>query len=272
MSDSEKRIVPLEPTAGTFDFKRGPAFAASYLDTYYRQPPTADETAVSLFLMRELARRAPSGRFIELGCGPTLHHVFPFAPHVREVHLADYLEDNLEQVRIWKAASPHAHDWSQYAAMTLRHEGREDSPEAVAERERLAREKITAILHCDLKGEAPAERRGQYDGVGCFYCTEEIGITLSEWRRVLANAAAYLRPGGTLYMACLAGMDHYTVRDATGTEFAYPCANLQQRDVASALADLGFPPHTTIVETTEIDHPDCGVTAALVVAARMEHP
>ena len=40
-------------TAGTFDFKQGPAFAGSYLDTYYRQPPTADETAVSAFLVRE---------------------------------------------------------------------------------------------------------------------------------------------------------------------------------------------------------------------------
>lgn len=267
MTDPKKRTVPLAPSGGTFDFKTGPAFAAAYLDTYYRQPPTADETAVSKFLVREFARRPPSGRFIELGCGPTLHHVFPFVPHVSEVHLADYLDDNLEAVRTWLSGSEGAHDWSQYTALTLRHEGREDSPAAMAARERLAREKITAVLTCDLKSPTPPERRGRYDAVGCFYCTEEIGIDLEAWRAVLANAAAYLKPGGTLYMACLAGMSHYSVHDASGTEFAYPCANLAEADVAAALVALGFPAHTTTLETSAIDHPDCGVTAALVVAA-----
>lgn len=268
MSDPTERVVSLQPTGGTFDFKQAPPFALSYLKTYYMQPPTADEVAVSKFLIREFAKRVPTGRFIELGCGPTLHHVFPFAPHVKEVHLADYLEDNLEQLRLWKAASPRAHDWSQYAAMTLRHEGLEDSPNAVAERQRLARERIAEILHCDLKQDTPHDRRGQYDGVGCFYCTEEIGISLPEWRRVLANAAAYLRPGGTLYMACLAEMDHYTVRDSSGTEFAYPCANLRPDDVSGALADLGFKSGATTIEITKIEHPDCGLTAALVIAAQ----
>lgn len=257
----------LQPSAGTFDFRNAPAFAVAYLDTYYKQPPTADETTVSRFLVRGFACRKPAGRFIELGCGPTIHHVFPFAPHVREIHMADYLEDNLEQVRLWTRASPGAHDWSQYAAMTLRHEGREDSPQAVAERVRLARAKITRVLHCDLKEETQAERRGQYDGVACFYCTEEIGISLVEWRRVLGNAVAYLRPGGTFYMASLAGMNSYSVRDASGTRFEYPCACLTAADVSAALLDLGFPLAAMTLETSEIEHPDCGVTATLVVAA-----
>lgn len=267
MSDSEKRVVSLQPSAGTFDFRKGPAFAKAYLDTYYRQPPTADETTVSRFLVSEFARRAPAGRFIELGCGPTIHHVFPFAPHVREIHMADYLEDNLEQVRLWTRASGDAHDWSQYAAMTLRHEGREDSSQAIAERERLARAKIARVIHCDLKQGTPAEQQGQYDGVGCFYCTEEIGISLPEWRRVLGNAVSYLRPGGTFYMASLAGMNSYSVRDPSGTQFEYPCACLTAADVSAALLELGFPPTAMTLETSAIEHPDCGVTATLVVAA-----
>jgi hypothetical protein len=267
MSAPEPRIVSLQPRGGTFDFRDGPAFAAAYLDTYYRQPPTADETVVSKFLVEEFARRPPAGRFIELGCGPTVHHVFPFVPHVDEIHLADYLEDNLGEVRLWTSASPKAHDWSQYVGMTLRHERRPVGPEAVAERERLARAKITRLLACDLKEATPAERRACYDAVGCFYCAEEIGISPAEWRRVVANVAEYLRPGGTLYMAALAGMKSYTVRDRAGTRFEYPCAFLEPAGVGAALEELGFPRGTLRLESADIEHPDCGVTATLVVAA-----
>lgn len=265
-SDSEN-VITLEPTAGTFDFKDAPSFALPYLSTYYKQPPTADETAVSLFLMEQFRLKAPKGRFIELGCGPTIHHIFPFAPHVSEIHMADYLEENLEQVRLWRGAAQGAHEWSQYAAMTLRHEGQEDSPQNVAQREDLARKKITRVMRCDLKNETPAEFRGQYDALGCFYCAEEIGISIEEWQKVLARVADFLRPGGILYMSALAGMKTYQVRDSAGTMVEYPCACVNEEEVLKALPKVGFVSNSINIKTSNIDHPDCGVTATLLVAA-----
>lgn len=38
---------------------------------------------------------------IDIGCGPTVHHAFPLAPFIREIHLADYLPANLAEVRLW---------------------------------------------------------------------------------------------------------------------------------------------------------------------------
>ena len=267
MDERKENVVSLRPSEGTFDFRDAPPFAVAYLNTYYRQPPTADETAVFRFLAQEFAERAPGGRFLELGCGPTVHHVFPFAPHVSEIHMADYLDENLAQVRLWKANSPSAHDWSQYAALALRHEGRADTPAAVSEREQLARARITRVLACDLKQETPRDLVEHYDGVGCFYCAEEIGISPLEWRRVLRRVAAHVRRGGTLYMAALAGMDSYSVRDASGALVEYPCARIAEDDVTSALSELGFPRAEMKVQSSDIEHPDCGVTGTVVVAA-----
>lgn len=268
MSEHEKKVSLQPSESGAFDFREGPAFARSYLSTYYNQPPTADETAVSEFLVEEFARRAPSGRFIEIGCGPTVHHVFPFAPHVAEIHMADYLPDNLEQVRQWQTEAADAHDWSQYVAMTLQHEGQPHAPGDVAARIALARSKVTHLAECDLMHDTPAEFVGQYDAVGCFYCAEEVGITLEEWRRVLARVASYAKPGGMFYMAALAGMDTYDVRDAEGTVVEYPCANISEPKVSAALAELGFAPESMTLKTSQIAQPDCGVTATLVVAAQ----
>jgi len=270
MDELEERFVTLRPDRGVFDFRNAPPFAVAYLNTYYRQPPTADETVVSEFLVADFARHPPTGRFLELGCGPTVHHALPFAPHVDEIHMADYLAENLAQVELWRNAAAGAHDWTQYAAMALRHAGIPPTPEAVATREELTRRKITRTFACDLKVETQADVRGEYDAVGCFYCAEEIGISPEEWRRVLACATDHLRPGGTFYMAALAEMRSYHVVDAAGTRIDFPCAYVTESGVREALVDLGFSLERMRLERRSIDHSDCGVTATLVVAAVLD--
>ncbi len=258
--DPERRRETLRPDAGTFDFREGPPFAVSYLRTYYNQPPTADETAVWRFLMKAFREHPPRGRFLELGCGPTVHHILPFAPHVDEIRMSDYLEENLEQVRLWKAGAPEAHDWSAYTSFTLECEGVDPTPEAIAEREALARGKLDAIFPCNLMQDVPAEHREAYDAVGAFYCVEEIGISVEEWRRVLERATDHVRPGGTFYMSALAGMTSY---DVMGVD--YPCACIRHEDVRRAFDELGF--GSVSIESSEIETPDCGVTGSLNVAA-----
>ena len=231
------------------------------------QPVTADETAVWEFLADDFGKKPPRGRFIELGCGPTVHHILPFAPHVSEIQMADYLDENLEQVRIWQANSGDAHNWNQYTEFTLKCEGTEPSPDLVATREQLAREKISRLTLCDLKKETPAEFRGQYDTVGCFYCAEEVGIDIEEWRQVMRRATDYLAPGGTFYMAALLGMETYDVRDESGNLALYPCACISEQDVRDVLDTLGFPKESIRLATSDIENPDCGVTGTLCLAA-----
>jgi len=261
------KAVKIAPKDGTLDFKDTPAFAVSYLKTYYHQPPTADETAVSKFLIEEFKTRPPQGRFLELGCGPTIHHIFPFARFVDEIHMADYLDDNLEQVRLWKEQAPGAHDWGTYAGLNLRFlDGKED-PNEINLLQKISRSKIASVFTCDLKQSTPDKYKGKFDAVGCFYCAEEIGITNAEWRKVIARVVDYIAPGGTLYMAALASMNHYQVVQPSGITLDYPCAYITEEVVNSALKDLGFSNDNIRLKTNEIDHPDCGLTGTLILAA-----
>ena len=93
----------VEPKAGcTFDYCEVRGFAPAYLHTYYVGDPPTDEQLLSRFLAATAGLLPRSGRFLELGCGPTVHHAIAVAPFVHELHLRDYLEENLDAVRAWQ--------------------------------------------------------------------------------------------------------------------------------------------------------------------------
>lgn len=267
MSDNTSSSKPIVPKSGILDYREAPPFAEGYLETYYRVPPTADETAVLGFLLADFREHPPAGRHAELGCGPTIHHALPFAPHVASVSMLDYLDDNLDQVRRWVGDSPRAHDWTNYAKFTLEAEGADASPASVEDRMRLTRGKIREVATCNLLEDSPRDRHASFDSIGCFYCTEEIGVTLGEWRKVVERATQYLRPGGRFYLSALAGMDGYDVISGEGQTLRYPCANIRPNDLVECLTDLGFPQTSIRLEEAEIEHPDCGLTGVLVAAA-----
>jgi len=267
MKDNNTESNRLVPTDGTFDFRQAPSFALPYLATYYSQPPTVDEIVLSKFLIAQAARLKGRSRLLEIGCGPTLHHALPLAPHVAEIHMSDYLEENLEQVRLWCRAPGQAHDWSAYTSLTLIHEGVEPTKQLIQERESLARQRITRIARCDLLQDPSPELREAYDVVSCFYCAEEVGISQLEWKRVMKRVTDHLAPAGTLLMSALAGMDSYHVRDSSGRDTLYPCAFVTRDGLAQVLAELGFSSEAIAIQACEIEHPDVGLAGTLMVAA-----
>lgn len=251
---------------GTFDFRTTRGFARSYLRTYYSDTPQVDEQLLSRFLTTEAPRLR--GSFAEIGCGPTIHHVLPLAPFLREVHMLDYLDDNLEEVRRWTGNAPHAHDWRRFTRLCLFDAGQADDEAAVAAREHLVRQRIVRIAPCNLLVATPAAERHRYDAVGCFYCAEEIGIQPEAWARVVARVTDHIAPGGTLLMSALAGMTSYHVVDEHGRRTELPCARVTAADLRNLLPKLGFPAAATRITTAAIDHPDVGVTAVVMVAAQ----
>jgi len=267
VSTDPSAVRVLSAVHGRFDFRAGPSFALPYLATYYAQPVTIDESELAKFVNSEARRLSGRGRFIEVGCGPTLHHALTFAARVDEVHMTDYLAENLDQVRLWKDGRPGAHDWTAYTIMNLRHEGIEPTPANIQEREALVRARIIRIAPCNLLADTPVSDRGRYDTVGCFYVAEEVGISEPEWRKVMARVCDYVAPGGTLFMAALAGMDGYQVRSASGESLLYPCAKVTEQGMAAVLKELGFAEKDMSIRMNDIEHPDCGVAATLMVAA-----
>ena len=250
-----------------FDYRQTRDFARTYLRTYYAGGPTADERPLSQFLTAE-APRLPRGRFLELGCGPTVHHLLPLAPHVAELHVRDYLEENLDEVRAWRDAAPEAHDWRRFTRVALRDAGLPADEAHVAAREHLVRQRLVGIEHCDLLRDVPARDRGAFAAVGCFYCAEEVGVTLRGWRLVMHRVADHVAPGGTLLLAALAGMTSYAMARSDGRVDHLPCAQIEAEDLRALLPELGFLPTATRIERCAIPAPDVDVTAILMVAAQ----
>lgn len=84
-----------------------------YLKQYYSQDFIPDdEEAIQQRLVAFLKRSDRTfTRAIDVGCGPTVHLHTALAPYVGELHLADYLPDNLCAVERWLRDTPDAHNW-----------------------------------------------------------------------------------------------------------------------------------------------------------------
>ena len=253
-----------EPVDGLFDFRMAASFASAYIDTYYRdRPPTDDEQRVFEFLVRHLRELPPQSLMLEVGCGPTVHHVLPFVRAVNEIHVADYLADNLAEVDKWKKGAPDACGWRQYAELVLTLEGRPAAPADVCRLEAAAQAKVTQLLSCDLTQPQVLGRVASYPLVSAFYCTEEVGISLPRWEQVMANLARVIAPGGRLFLSCLADTDFYRVGASN-----YPCARITAGDIERVLPGLGFDMNATVIESASVEgQGDEGVVGVVLVAA-----
>lgn len=135
----------LEPESTIYDQHWNPH---EYLQQYYSQPTVPDDSRTVIGFLKEQLPRRPRGydRAIEFGCGPTLWTALAIAPHVRQLHLADYLPRNLDEVRRWLTGEPSAHDWRVYTRYVLEEE-RRGAPTAdeVAARESDLRGKVAGL-------------------------------------------------------------------------------------------------------------------------------
>ena len=168
MIEHPRNVDAARPSAsedGLFDFRRTRSFTTEYVATFYGDhPPTEDERAVLAFLTTHAGRIAGRPRMLEVGCGPTIHHVFPFVPYVSAVDMADYLPENLAAVRRWQTRAPGAYSWRQYARLAVELQSREATDEEVDRLEADARARIGRLLPCDLKQPAILARAGHLSG------------------------------------------------------------------------------------------------------------
>jgi hypothetical protein len=262
------RPLVSEPVDGLFDFRTTESFASAYIDTYYRgQPPTDDERKVIAFLVRQLHGLPAQPVMLEVGCGPTVHHVLPFVGSVATVHMADYLPENLAEIEKWKRDAPGACRWQAYAELVLTLEGRPATAADAAALEAVARAKVTTLLACDLTQPHVLGRDEWYPLVTAFYCTEEVGISLERWEEVMTNLSRVVAPGGRLFLSCLDDTDFYRVGDAH-----FPCARVTARDLERVLPRLGFDMNQTVIESSTVEGQSGeGVTGVVLVSA-VKHP
>lgn len=205
-----------------------------YLADYYRVVEPDERATIAFFA--EAMKEAPAGDAVLIfGTGPTLHHVFLAAPKASEIHLADYLPANLEEIERWRRRDPAAHDWRAFVRYTLECEGLSvPTDEDVTRREELTRSKITRLLQVDARRPVPLEQR--YATVISAYCADSATDDRAAWTTLMANITGLVGPGGLFLTAALRRCRSYLVGDKR-----FPSANVDEHDLRRVLAPAFSP-------------------------------
>jgi hypothetical protein len=204
----------------------------------------------------------PGEPILLFGVGPTLHHVFLTARHASEIHLADYLPANLDEIRRWIDREPGAHDWRPFVRYTLECEGLADpTEEDVTRREELTRGKITRLLQADARHERPLAER--YGAVISAYCADSATGDRATWESFMTHIGGLVRPGGTFITAALRRCRSYLVGGKP-----FPGANVDEHDLRATL-DAGFDRDSRSVEVRDVaEHASQGYSGIVLARAR----
>lgn len=175
---------------------------------------------------------------IEFGSGPTVLHMLPLAPKADEIHVAEYLVPNREEVKLWKNGDPDTHDWRIFTHEFLRMEGNENpSDEECQAREDELRRKITQVTEGDAYLDDPtgSEGRASYGIVLSLCCADSATDNKDTWKLFMKNIASLIAPGGMWIISACGEHSHYKVG-----ECRFPGACVSGRDMLNCLVELGF--------------------------------
>jgi NNMT/PNMT/TEMT family len=199
-----------------------------YLADYYSSVEP-DELDTIAFFVDAMRHASPGEPVLYFGTGPTLHHVFLAAGRASEIHLGDYLRENLREIERWLERDPDAHDWRPFVRYTLECEGLAAPTDAeVTQREELTRAKVTRLVEVDARHAAPLSER--YGTVVSAYCADSATADRATWETYMHHIAGLVRPGGTFITAALRRSQGYLVGGKS-----FPSANIDEDDLHAVL-------------------------------------
>jgi NNMT/PNMT/TEMT family len=231
---------------------------AEYLEDYYTVVEP-DELETIAFFTDAIRDTRPHAPILFFGTGPTLHHVFLSADRASEIHLADYLPQNLAAIESWLRRDADAHDWRPFVRYTLECEGHGAPTDAqITRREEQTRTKVTQLLRADAGDREPLEER--YSTVVSAYCADSATADRATWESYMRHIAGLVEPGGVFITSALRRSRSYLVG---GKRF--PSAHVDEHDLRAVLE----PDFDCAVEVRELpEHAHLGYAGIVLVAAR----
>src|SRR5262249_24254780 len=177
--------------------------ARDYFKTYYSEVVLPDEQVVLAYQIETLRRiEHKFGRGLEYGCGPTLHRAIAAARYAFRLDMADWLPDNLVQVRQWVASTSTNADWHRFTHYILRCERQVPDERRIERREEQPRKVIRNLQMSDARWTHPLgpDRQGFYDLLISGFCLDAVSSDKEVWRRCMRNVLSMLHEGGLLIL------------------------------------------------------------------------
>lgn len=212
--------------------------AQDYFKTYYSEVVLPDEQVVLSYQIEILKRiEHKFGRVLEYGCGPTLHRAIAAARYAFRIDMADWLPDNLAQVRQWVNANPSNTDWNRFTQYILGCEGESPEGRRIERREEQTRKVIRNLHVSDARWSHPLgpDRHGFYDCLISGFCLDAVSSDQRVWRRCMSNVLSTLHAGGLLILHSLYRCKAYRVG-----EQLFPGADISEDDLVESLVTNGF--------------------------------
>ncbi|KAK3743243.1 hypothetical protein QZH41_005617 [Actinostola sp. cb2023] len=178
---------------------------------------------------------------LEYGGGPNISRLITACTHVQDIIFAEYLEANRKVVEDWVAKDPKAFNWRPaFEFVVQKIEGK--ATDEVDKRESEVRDKIRAIVPCDVKAANPLQipdnlstKYGPpFDVVSTSLCLEAVVESEQEYKDHVAFLAKMLRPGGYLMMHGVLEQTFYTVGEKF---YTFP---LTREMVLDSMKDAGL--------------------------------
>src|SRR3989344_3368248 len=213
---------------------------------------------------RELLRfkGKPISKMLEFGSGPTIIGVIGATPYVKEIHIADYLNTNLKEIRLWLRNSSKKPDFKNIIQYTLKLQGYTPTESQISRRESELRKKITKVFHCDADCKNPiAGKRMLYSLVISLYCADSATSSKRVWRKYMKNILSLVAPDGTIIMTALCKSKFYTVGDNI-----FPSANIGEKDLRKSFIQNGFLPKNMRIKVVKIPQEKSKGFASLLFA------
>ncbi len=169
--------------------------------------------------------------------GPSLLHVIPAISKASKIVLADYLQGNRDEVEKWRDCKPDTFDWKPAIEHCLILEGQTPQKAIVHQREALLREKLQAVVYCDLTADKIIEEgyEGPYDVINCTGLLDAICKTKQQFRDSIKKLGAMLKKGGHLVINT-DDTEQYSVASTTFNTPLY----IEDEDLEEAYAEAGF--------------------------------
>lgn len=221
-----------------------------YLNEFYQAPVVvADEIEAIKFQIDVLKKMKKKPVALEFGSGPTAHRLIAAAPYVSEIHVVDYLDVNLKELKRWVDKHEDRHNWEHYVRYILKCEGIQNpSQQQITQREDIARKKITRFSKADAGKKNPLGKKyaGYYSHVYSGFCADSATGDQKTWFKFMRNIASLVSPGGTFFTAALRKSAYYKV----GKNF-FPSANIDEHDLRRVL-ELDFLPGSITMEVRDL--------------------
>lgn len=237
----------------------------TYLNTYFSNlGPDSFETLK--FVVMEMAqfKNKPRQKILDFGCGPTIFGSIPAVPYASEIHLADYLHSNLNEVKKWINNEPKAFNWKKCIEYVLETEKIEVTESNIKNRSNQLKKLANKLLRCDASLHYPLGTKEKYPIVLSFFCADSATSSKEVWKIYMKNIINLVAPNGILIMSALRNCRVYKNGDSL-----FPCANINERDLKEVFFEAGILTENQKIQISSV--PQCaheGFSSLLLASAK----